>query len=201
MNEQIRISPVRLIDQLGEQVGVVPTAEALARAREAGLDLVEIAPNERPPVCKIMDFGKYKYIQKKKQRLQHKQAHEIQTKELRMRPKTDTHDRDIKLAKARDFLEEGDKVQFSMIFKGRENAHKDIGMGIFNEIITALADIAKVEAPAKFLGKRLNMVLAPLKLKPPTAKPKPAKPAEAKTAESKPPATEPAVTEAPASNP
>ena len=163
MNEQIRISPIRVIDENGEQLGVIPTADALGRAREAGLDLVEVAPNERPPVCKIMDFGKFKYNQKKKQRAQHKHSHEIQIKEIRLRPKTDEHDRGIKLNKAKDFLEKGDKVQFTMIFRGRENAHREIGLEIFQGICSDFEELAKVETPPRVMGRRMTMTLVPLK--------------------------------------
>ncbi len=165
MNEQIRISPVRLITEEGEQVGIVPTNEALARARDVGVDLVEISPNERPPVCKIMDYGKFKYNQKKKQRQQSKNSHETQLKEIRLRPKTDTHDRDTKLKKAQHFLESGDKVQFTMMFRGRENAHREIGLEILRGIFNGFEEIAKMEQPPKVLGRRMTMVLAPVKSK------------------------------------
>lgn len=161
----------------------MPTAEALARARELDIDLVEISPNERPPVCKLMDFGKFKYSQKKKQRQQHKQAHETQLKEIRLRPKTDTHDRDVKLKKAREFLDEGDKVQFTMMFRGRENAHREIGLEIFNVICKDFEEVAKVEQAPRVLGRRMTMVLTPTKgIKPgaketPSPKPQPKPPA------------------------
>lgn len=166
MNERIRISPIRVIDEAGQQLGIVPTAEALQRAKEVGLDLVEVAPNERPPVCKIMDYGKFKYNQKKQQRQQHKHSHEIHLKEIRLRPKIDKHDRETKLNHARGFLEKGDKVQFTMLFRGRENAHRDIGLAIFGEICQMFGEIAKVEQPPKSLGRRMTMVLAPVKAKP-----------------------------------
>lgn len=154
----------------------------MARARELDIDLVEISPNERPPVCKLMDFGKFKYSQKKKQRQQHKQAHETQLKEIRLRPKTDTHDRDVKMRKARQFLEEGDKVQFTMMFRGRENAHREIGLGIFNAICKDFEELARVEQSPKVLGRRMTMVLTPGKSKPGGA-PAPVKaPASPKTA-------------------
>lgn len=152
--------------------GVVPTDEALRRARDLGLDLVEISPSERPPVCKIMDYGKHKYLQSKKTKQKH---HEQKLKEVRIRPKTDPHDRVIKLNHAREFLSHGDRVQFTMMFKGRERFHQDIGNESFQEIITALADIAKVESPPRMFGKRMTMLLVPAKL-PPTTKPKPAAP-------------------------
>jgi translation initiation factor IF-3 len=139
-------------------------------ARELGLDLVEIAPQERPPVCRIMDYGKHKYLAKKKQK--QNIAHEITMKEVRLRPKTDDHDRDIKLNQAERFLAAGHKVQFTMLFRGRERQHRDIAMETFNEITTRFAELAKIERPAKFENKRMTMVLAANK-KPPT---KPSKP-------------------------
>ena len=175
-NEQIRLSPIRLIDDTGGQRGVVPTDEALKMAREVGLDLVEVSPNERPPVCKIMDYGKHKYLQSKKLKQKH---HEQKMKEVRIRPKTDPHDRQIKMEHARQFLAHGDRVQFTMIFRGRERFHQDLGNESFNEIIAALADISKVERPAKMLGKRMTMILVPTKL-PPAGKPKPKPAAPAK---------------------
>ena len=177
------MSPIRLIDETGGQRGVVPTDEAMRMAREAGMDLVEVSPNERPPVCKIMDYGKHKYIQSKKLKQKH---HEQKLKEVRIRPKTDPHDRKIKLEKARDFLQHGDRVQFTMMFKGRERFHQQVGNEAFREIIKALEDIAKIEMAPKMLGKRMTMLLVPAKLgagpkpKPPESPspvaPKPAKP-------------------------
>lgn len=167
--------------------GVISTDEALRRAREVGMDLVEISPNERPPVCKIMDYGKHKYLQSKKLKQKH---HEQKLKEVRLRPKTDPHDRKIKMEKARQFLEHGDKVQFTMMFKGRERFHQDIGDESFQEIITALADVGKVEAFPKMLGRRMTMLLVPTKTPAPATKkhddhdkkdkaPRPPKPASA----------------------
>ncbi len=151
-------------------IGVVPTAEALRMAREAGMDLVEMSPNERPPVCKIMDFGKHKYDLSKKQKQKH---HEHKLKEVRLRPKTDSHDREIKLKRARSFLEHGDKVQFTMLFRGRERFRQDLGLQTFRGIADDLEDVAKVHAPAKAMGRRMTMVLAPLKSAPaPKQKPK-----------------------------
>jgi translation initiation factor IF-3 len=185
-NEQIRLSPVRLIDEKGGQRGVVPTDEAMRLAREAGMDLVEVSPQERPPVCKILDYGKHKYLQSKKLKQKH---HEQKLKEVRMRPKTDPHDRQIKLQHARDFLAHGDRVQFTMMFKGRERFHQVLGNESFQDIIKALEDVAKVDAPPRMFGKRMTMVLVPAG-KTPTkpakqaapsgaAKPAPVKPAPA----------------------
>lgn len=151
-------------------LGVVSTSDAMQRARDIGMDLVEISPNERPPVCKIMDYGKHKYLQSKKHKQKH---HEQKLKEVRIRPKTDPHDRQIKMAHARQFLEHGDKVLFTMMFRGRERFHQDIGDDSFNDIITSLADVAKVEQPPKTFGRRMTMVLVPVKV-PAPHKPKPA---------------------------
>lgn len=161
VNERIRISPIRVIDQNNEQLGVLPTHEALQMARDAGLDLVEVSPNSDPPVCRIMDYGKHKYDQAKKQRKQH--AAEQTLKELRMRPKTDDHDRMIKMKRAQTFLEQGHKVQFTMLFRGRERAHQDLALRAFNKIVEELGELVKVERPARLDGRRMTMVLAPAK--------------------------------------
>ncbi len=161
MNEQIRVPRVRLITETGEQLGVVATRDALERARSVGLDLMEVAPNETPPVCKIMDYGKYKYQQQKKEHLARKKQHVHEQKELRIRPKTEEHDIEIKLNKAREFLEEGSKVQFTMIFRGREQMHQDIGRETFKEIVQKLDDIGKIEREARMEGRRMIMILSP----------------------------------------
>ena len=158
-NEQIRISPVRLIDQNNEQLGVVPTDEAMNLARTAGLDLVEVAPTERPPVCRIMDYSKFKYSQKKRKQ----KSHEQKIKEIRLRPDIGDHDRDIKMNKAKGFLEKGDKVQFTMLFRGRERFHQDLGYDIFRAIVEQLGELVKVERAPRSEGRRLIMVLAPAK--------------------------------------
>lgn len=169
-NEQIRLSPIRLIDENNEQRGIVPTDEALRRARELGLDLVEVAPTERPPVCRIMDYGKWKYQQKKKHKKPH---HEQQLKELRLSPKTDSHDKNIRIERAREFLTHGHKVQFTMIFRGRERFHQDRGHTIMREIVESLGELAKVERPPRMEGRRMIMVLVPNKVAPKPA-PRPA---------------------------
>ena len=142
-------------------IGVIPTAEAMSIAREAGLDLVEVAPNERPPVCRIMDYGKFKYEQKKKQSKNQRQ-HQVQVKEIRLRPKIGDHDIQFKVKRAREFLSDRDKVKLSVLFRGRENAHRDRGEEILREIIAALDDIAKVEKPPGMEGGRsMTAVLSP----------------------------------------
>ena len=171
VNHQIRISPVRVINDKNEQVGVIPIDEAMRLAQEAGMDLVEVAPQDRPPVCRVMDYGKWKYQQKKK----HKQrpSHESQLKEVRLRPKTDTHDRQVKLSHAREFLEKGHKVQFSMIFRGRERFHQERGLQALLDIADQLANTAKVVRPPRSEGRRMTMVLTPsAPAKPPSSTPK-----------------------------
>jgi translation initiation factor IF-3 len=158
-NTQIRISPVRLIDHNDQQVGIVETAEALRIAQEAGLDLVEVAPTERPPVCRVMDYGKWKYQQKKHVRKHHEQA----IKEVRLRPKTDDHDREIKLNRALRFLKKGAKVQFRMRFRGRERAHREIGYAILQNVAHEFDELVKVERPPSMDGRDMVMVLAPNK--------------------------------------
>ena len=149
-------------------VGIVPTAEALRQARDAGLDLVEMSPNERPPVCKIMDYGKHKYDLSKKQKQKH---HEQKIKEIRVRPKTDEHDLEIKLNRARKFLEHGDRVQVTMLFRGRERFRQDLAREQFDDIVKDLADIAKVDRHARSMGRRMTLMLAPLKAPPVHKKP------------------------------
>lgn len=150
-----------MVNHDGEMIGVIPTADAMNIAREAGLDLVEVAPNERPPVCRIMDYGKFKYEQKKKQSKNQRQ-HQVQVKEIRLRPKIGDHDIQFKVKRAREFLSDRDKVKLSVLFRGRENAHRDRGEEILREIIAALDDIAKVEKPPGMEGGRsMTAVLSP----------------------------------------
>jgi translation initiation factor IF-3 len=158
MNERIRVREVRLIDALGQQVGIVPTDEARRLAHEAGKDLVEVAPDARPPVCKIMDYGKYKYEQKKKHHTG-KKVHHARLKEVRLRPKTEEHDFEVKLRHAKDFLDKGDKVQVVLMFRGRELVHKARGEEVLQRFITALADIARVERSGPYEGKRMSILL------------------------------------------
>ena len=161
VNEQIRISPVRLVDENNEQIGVVETDEAKKRARDAGLDLVEVAPNSQPPVCRVMDYGKWKYAQRKKEQKAKSHAKQAEIKGVRLRPKIDDHDLHTKLNKARDFLNDGNKVQFTMLFRGREMAHRDLGQEQMEQICDELSDLAKVEAPPKMMGRRMTMLLTP----------------------------------------
>src|SRR6185295_17041968 len=161
-NEQIRISPIRLINDKEEQVGIVPTAEALKMAREAALDLVEVAPTARPPVCRIMDYGKWMYQQQKKEDKSRSNSKGGQLKELKIKTvRIGDHDLEIKINHARDFLKEGNKVQFTLQFKGREMAHIDLGRDIFTKIKTELWQVSKIERDNKMEGKRMILVLQP----------------------------------------
>lgn len=159
VNEQIRISPVRVIAADGEQLGIIPTEDALKAAREAELDLVEVAPNERPPVCRIMDYGKFKYQQKKRQHKSH--SHHSKIKEIRVRPKTDSHDIQVKVNRAKDFLQHKDKVQISVIFRGRELAHVEEGHRVVKQIVQSLEEVGKVESGPSQQGRRIICTLAP----------------------------------------
>jgi translation initiation factor IF-3 len=158
INDQIRLTPIRLIDAEGEQCGIVETADALSKAEEDGLDLVEIAPQERPPVCRIMDYGKYKYDRKKKN-TQH--THTTKTKEIRLRPKTGQHDIDFKVRKAKGFLEHKDKVQVSVIFRGREMAHIEEGRKVMDSVIEQLSEIGKIEQEPSRMGRRMTCLIVP----------------------------------------
>ena len=161
INELIRVASVRLIDENGGQVGVVETGEAIRRAQEAGLDLVEVSPDGDPPVCRIMDYGKYKYKQKKKGHQGRTKQHVTQIKELRLHPKTDKHDIEIKIAHAREFLIKKDKVMVNMLFKGREMAHIDIAKAKMTFFAQQLEEVGKLERPPLMEGRRMHMVLAP----------------------------------------
>ncbi|MFM9012319.1 MAG: translation initiation factor IF-3 [Gemmatimonadota bacterium] len=159
INEQIRISPIRVISADGWQLGIIPTEEAMSLAREAGLDLVEVAPNEKPHVCRIMDFGKFKYQQKKKHHKTH--VHHAKIKEIRLRPKTGEHDIEFKVNQAKGFLLHKDKVIVSVVFRGRELAHIDEGQRVMKQIVEQLEPVSKVEAPPQQMGRRLVCTLAP----------------------------------------
>jgi len=159
VNEQIRISPIRLIGAAGEQLGVVPTSQALEMAREANLDLVEVAAQERPPVCKIMDFGKFRYQQSRKGAKA--KTHQQKLKEIRVRPKTGDHDIDTKINQARKFLEHKDKVQLNVLFRGRELQHIEEGQRIILHMMEQLAECSKVEQAPRMEGKRMVCMLAP----------------------------------------
>jgi translation initiation factor IF-3 len=165
INEGIRTTPVRLIDAANEQLGIVAIEEAISKAREAELDLVEVSPTAEPPVCRIMDYGKYLYELKRKEKLAQKKQHVATLKEIRMRPKIDPHDQDVKITQARHFLEKGHKVQVTIQFRGREMVYVDQGRALMEEVLTKLQDVAKIEKPSSMLGKRMTMVIGPGKTK------------------------------------
>jgi translation initiation factor IF-3 len=159
INEQIRVTPVRVIGADGTQLGIITTDEAMRQARALELDLVEVAPAERPPVCRIMDYGKFKYQQKKRQHKGH--AHQVKLKEIRVRPKTGDHDIQVKVSKAREFLTHKDKVIVTVVYRGRELAHVEEGRKVIDEILEQLGDISKVEAAPVHHGRRMICTLAP----------------------------------------
>ncbi len=164
LNEQIRCDEVRLIGEEGEALGVVPLAEAFDRARTAELDLVEISPTAKPPVCRIMDYGKYKYQQAKREHEQKRRHVASELKQLRIKSfRIETHDVEIKRSKAREFIEAGHRVLFVMMFRAREHSHADLGELLLKEqFALPLADVAKVDAPPRKDGKKMTMTLAPL---------------------------------------
>ncbi len=176
MNEKIRISPVRLIGAGGEQLGILPTAQALEMAREAGLDLVEMAADERPPVCKILDYGKMRFANSQKGNKSGK-VRQQKLKEIRVRPRTGDHDVDTKVMHARKFLQHNDKVQVTVLFRGREMQHQQEGRRVLNSVLEKLADVGKVERQPTMDGKKMTALITPNKA---AAKSKP-KPAAAAT--------------------
>lgn len=163
INERIRVPQVRLIDDKGEQLGVVPTSQALALARERGLDLMEVSPNAQPPVCKICDYGKFKYEKKKKDHAAKKKQAVIKVKEVQLRPTTDDHDLDYKFKNIRTFLEEGDKAKITIMFRGREVAYVDQGHKMLKDLVEKVKDIGAPESMPKLEGKKLIMIIAPVK--------------------------------------
>jgi len=161
VNEQIRAPTVRLIDEKGENIGVVPVAQALGRAEQAGLDLVEIAPLAEPPVVKILDFGKYKYEEQKRKNEARKKQKVIEIKEIKMRPSIDHHDYEIKMRSVVKFLAEGDKVKVTLRFRGRELVHQEICVKVLERVRDDLAERAKVEQFPRMEGRQMTMVIAP----------------------------------------
>ncbi|MEX1083800.1 MAG: translation initiation factor IF-3 [Xanthobacteraceae bacterium] len=161
INEEIRVREVQLIDQTGTNHGVTDIQAALAMAQEAGLDLVEISPNSTPPVCKILDFGKYKYQAQKKAAEARKKQKVIEIKEIKLRPMIDDHDYEVKMRAMRRFFEEGDKVKVTCRFRGRELAHQELGAKLLDRIREDVDSVAKVEQDAKFEGRQMVMILAP----------------------------------------
>jgi len=161
LNHRIRVPEVRLIDAEGNQAGIVDTREALRMAQEAGLDLVEVAAQAQPPVCKILDYGKFKYDTAKKNREAKKKSHTVDIKGIRMRYGTEEHDLLYRVENARKFLEDGDKVQVTLIFRGREVSHPEIGRAQMEKLTQAVSDIAVVERPPVMEGKRMTLLLSP----------------------------------------
>ena len=163
INEQIRDKEVRLIGEEGEQLGIISSRDALKMAEEAGLDLVKIAPTAKPPVCKIVDYGKYKYEQIRKEKEAKKKQKTIEIKEIRLSPNIDTNDLNTKVNQAKKFLQKGAKVKVSLRFRGREMAHKDVGREILNAFFEELKDVASVDKPAKMEGRSMVMFLSATK--------------------------------------
>ena len=169
-NEEIRGKTLRVIGADGEQLGIMLVEQAMMKAKEAQLDLVEVSPKATPPVCKIMDYGKFKYEQNRAAKAAKKKQHQMQLKEVKMRPKIEDHDYDFKLKHAREFLAQRDKVKFTVTFRGREMAHQELGYKIIEQVLQDLADVAVVEQSPRAEGRTVSLVLSPK----PQATPKPA---------------------------
>jgi translation initiation factor IF-3 len=161
VNRQIRISPLRVIAADGSQMGIMDVEAALAAAVDQGLDLVEVAPMARPPVVRIMDYGKFKFEQAKMARQAKKKQHVIHLKEVKYRPGIEDHDFETKTRHAREFLEDGNKVKVTMMFRGRQIAHPELGREVVDRVAATLGDVAKIESPAKLEGKSMIMILTP----------------------------------------
>lgn len=169
INREIRADKLRVITEDGEQVGILTLREALARAEEMGLDLVEIAPTAKPPVAKIIDYGKFRYALAKKEKDSKKAQVQIKVKEVKLKPNIDTHDFQTKVKHARDFLLKGNKVRITCMFRGREMLHLDLGEKVVRGFCEELADISILEAPPKLMGRSMSTTLAPSGKKPKTA--------------------------------
>ena len=161
VNEEIRVPQVRLIDENGEMQGVLSIREALYKAYQAGMDLLEISPNAVPPVCKITDYGKFKYEQQKKANEARKKQKIVEIKEVKVRPNIDDHDYDVKMRQAKSFIGEGDKVKVTLRFRGREMAHQELGVKLLERIRNDMAEIVKVESMPRLENRQMIMVLAP----------------------------------------
>ena len=161
INDDIRNAQIQLIDQAGDNQGTIETVAAIRMAQEAGMDLVEISPNVSPPVCKIMDYGKYKYSAQKKAAEARKRQKTVEIKEIKLRPMIDDHDYDVKMRAMQRFFEEGDKVKITLRYRGREMAHQEIGTKLLDKVKADVAEYAKVEQDARFEGRQVVMVLAP----------------------------------------
>ncbi len=161
INREIRADRLRVISEDGEQLGILTLRDALAKAEESGLDLIEIAPTAKPPVAKIIDYGKFRYMQQKKEKDSKKAQVQIKVKEIKFKPNIDTHDFHTKMKHARDFLLKGDKVRITCVFRGREMLHLDLGEKVINQFCVDLADVSALEAPPKLLGRSMSTTLAP----------------------------------------
>tara|TARA_B100000768_G_scaffold167912_1_gene172356 strand:- start:27 stop:569 length:543 start_codon:yes stop_codon:yes gene_type:complete len=161
-NERIRALDVQVIGSDGGNIGTLPLNKAIELAKQEGLDLIEISPNANPPVCKIMDMGKYKYDLQKKANIAKKKQKTVSLKEIKLRPGTDTHDYNFKIKNAKKFITKGDKVKFTVKFKGREMQHTELGKELMNKIIDEIKDIAKVESRPKFEGRQMIMIIQPI---------------------------------------
>ena len=166
INEEIRIREVRVTGAAGEQLGIMPTIEALRMAEEQHLDLVEVAPNARPPVCRIMDFGKFRYEQQKREKEAKKKQKTISIKEVKLRPNIDEHDFNVKLKNALRFVEEGNKVKVTIMFRGRELSHPELGRVVLDRVSERMGDRVSIERGAKLEGKNMTMILSPKAQKP-----------------------------------
>jgi translation initiation factor IF-3 len=161
INHQITISPVRAIDEEGRDLGVLPLQDALRKAEAVGLDLVEIAPQARPPVCKFLNYGKFRYEQQKKKAEAKKKQKVVELKEIKMRPHIEENDFQVKLRKAKEFLEEGDKVKFTVRFRGREIQRQDFAVAVLNRFKEELKDLATIESESKMEGRQMSMIVGP----------------------------------------
>ena len=163
MNREIFIDPVRLIDNNGKMVGVVKLDKALEMAEKVGLDLVEVSPNAKPPVCKILDYGKFKFEAQKKAAKARKKQKVIDIKEIKFRPNTDIHDYEVKMRSVTKFLDHGDKVKITMRFRGREMAHQELGKDLLERVAEDTAEIGKIDSIPKMEGRQMTMMISPLK--------------------------------------
>ncbi len=161
INREIRADKLRVVTESGDQLGILTLREALARAEEMGLDLVEIAPTAKPPVAKIIDYGKFRYALAKKEKDSKKAQVQIKVKEIKLKPNIDTHDFQTKIKHARDFLTKGNKVRITCMFRGREMLHLDLGVKVIQQFCTELSDVSIVEAPPKLMGRSMSTTLAP----------------------------------------
>lgn len=161
LNGDITVSEVRLVDENGDMAGVVPTAQAIERAKGVKLDLVEVSPNAEPPVCKILDYGKFKYQEQKKASEAKKKQKTVALKEVKLRPGIDTHDFETKMKQAHKFIDHGDKVKFTLRFRGREMAHKELGMAVLDRVKENMGEKIKIEFEPKFEGRQVVMVVSP----------------------------------------